>query len=438
MNRLRSALIIALCFLSITATYGKTHFVVADSVSRTALPGASLFDRKGNALGACNARGKTPYIPESSYPITVRYLGYEEKTITDTPSDTIFLQESYTQLPEVVIESRQHKVLHMLGYVREYSTLSTYTDTVFLFREKIVDFVLTPDKKAKFKGWSSPRMLKTKSYYRFTDINGLDSVSDVSDHHFSWSDWMGVNKTAQIPPSLTTIECGSDTLSGKYSPTEIWVRNNDRMTVSVNVLADTASRKWVPYLSGFFHMNLDFETFRLKFNFDNVDGNSVSPADLTGYSCIIESRGRARDMFKFNRVDEPFFVSTYAEVYIIDKEYITMKEAKRWAKLQFADSDIEIIAPREAPQLQPSVCQLVERVENINRDMVRLDFVPDPNLGSGRIGPNPNFSTGRRMLNILKTLTGISRYKHNKNQKKSWRDFRNRQSDKNRKHTSTD
>lgn len=34
-------------------------------------------------------------------------------------------------------------------------------------------------------------------------------------------------------------------------------------------------------------------------------------------------------MFRFNRNDEPFFVNTFAEVYILDKEYITVKEARR-------------------------------------------------------------------------------------------------------------
>ncbi|MDE6805737.1 MAG: hypothetical protein K2J05_02910, partial [Muribaculaceae bacterium] len=42
-------------------------------------------------------------------------------------------------LPEFVVESNENKYLHVLAYVREYSTLSTYTDTIFMFREKMVD-----------------------------------------------------------------------------------------------------------------------------------------------------------------------------------------------------------------------------------------------------------------------------------------------------------
>ncbi len=77
--------------------------------------------------------------------------------------------------------------------------------------------------------------------------------------------------------------------------------------------------KWVPNLSGFFRRNLDFENFRVRFNYGDVVGDTISPMDLAGYSFNIESRGRGHEMFRFNRVDEPCFVSTYAEVYILDK-----------------------------------------------------------------------------------------------------------------------
>ncbi|MDE5795916.1 MAG: carboxypeptidase-like regulatory domain-containing protein, partial [Muribaculaceae bacterium] len=334
--------------------------VVADSATRMPLPGASLFDCQGHGAGVCNANGRMPYISPSCYPVTVRCLGFKEKTVTSESIDTVFLQESLTELPEVIVETKQHKILHLLGYVREYSTLTTYTDTVFLFREKMVDYMVTPDKKTRFGGWLRPRVLKSKSYYRFTDAKGLDSVSNECNHHFSWSDWIGITSLSQLPLSLGKAEYGTDTLCGKYSPTEIWIKNRDKVTIDINVLADTTSRKWVPNLSAFFKDYLDFENFRVRFNYDNVVKEAISPMELTGYSFSIESEGRGRDMFRFNRPDEPFFVSTYAEVYIIDKEYITLKEAKKWVGVRFNTEDIEIYEPMEAPELQPSVLALIE------------------------------------------------------------------------------
>ena len=79
-----------------------------------------------------------------------------------------------TVLPEVLVVSGHKKLLHLLAYVREYSTMTTYTDTVFLFREKMVDYML-PAGKVDFKGWSTPRVLTSRSYYRFSNSHGLRS-----------------------------------------------------------------------------------------------------------------------------------------------------------------------------------------------------------------------------------------------------------------------
>ena len=323
----------------------RSNVIIADSLSREVLPYASVFNSNGKLAGVCSVDGLLPHLSESDYPLTIRYLGYKEKCVNYQDSDTVFLQEYTVDLPEVIVGSNKHKILHTLAYVREYSMLTTYTDTVFLFREKMVDYMLPMDKRLKFEGWLNPRILKSNSYYRFTDSTGLDSVSDQCNHHFSWADWVGIIPTAAIPESLVRNRIGVDTIRGKYSPTEIWLRNDDRLTLDVNVLADTTSRKWVPNLSLFFKENLDFEQFRVKFNYGNVVTDSIAPIDLTGYSFNIESNGRGRGMFRFSRNDEPFFVSTYAEVYVVDKEYITVKEAKKWEKGNLNLDDICIIEP---------------------------------------------------------------------------------------------
>jgi len=423
---LRPAIICLVFVLSIFDIRGQSQYaIVADSTTHKPLPSASIFNRKGAPVGICNSKGKTPYLSEADFPITVRYLGFKEKTLSTIEGDTIFLQENPTELPEIIVESRQQKVMHMLAYVREYSTLTNYTDTVFLFREKMVDYMLPSNKKIKFKGWTIPRIIKTKSYYRFTNAQGLDSVSDRSNYHFSWSDWVGVVPATELPPALRNAEYETETLYGKYSPTEVWTKNNDRITVDVNVLADTASRKWVPNLSSFFHYDLDFENFRIQFNYDNIATDSVSPENVTGYSYNIESNGRGREMFKFNRADEQFFASTYAEVYMLDKEYITVKEAKKWEKHDFDTDEIEIIEPIEAPDLQPATLALVERVNNIDKERVRLSFTPDPRIGS-RKEVNRSFQFGNRVLTLLKQLTGITLYKSHKKFNNNWNEFRDK------------
>ena len=399
------------------------HFVVADSISRLPLPNASLFDKRGNLLGICNSKGKSPYISASNLPVTIRYMGFKEKEIDNLNQDTVFLQENYFELPEVVVATRQKSILHMLAYVREYSSLTTYTDTIFLFREKMVDFMVPQDRKMKYQGWTKPRILSSKSYYHFRNSGGLDSVSDECDYHFSWSDWIGVNPQMPIKRKLHETEIGTDTLKGKYSHSEIWNKTKDKITIDINVLADSTIRRWVPDIEGYFKDNLDFENFKVHFGYENVTGDLLLPNDLTNYSFNIESVGRGRSLFRFNRPDEDFFVNTYAEVYFLDKEFISLKEAKKWERHDFSSDDIEIYEAYEAPELQPHILSLMERVENIDKQQIILSWKDDPRFRYER-KRNNNFSLGNRILNIVKGITGISSYKANKKRKKEWKEFR--------------
>lgn len=410
------------------------NVVVADSATHIPLPHATIYDRHGAAIGMSDNNGMLPRIALTSYPITLRYIGYNDKSVAKASGDTIFLSKEVSELQEVVLESRKRPMLHLLAYVRECSTLATYTDTVFLFREKMVDYMIPTDDKVRFRGWTTPRVLTCKSYYQFTNQAGLDSVSDTSHHHFSWSDWMGVPQMSTLPLKLRSVGIASDTISGKYSPSEIWERQSDLVNINVDVLADTTSRKWVSNLKGFFRSNLDFEKFKVSYNYSNIIGDAVSACDLTGYSFNIESRGRGHNMFMFNRTNEPFFVSTDARVFILDKEYITLKEAKKWSSEKFDVNEIGIYEPLDAPPLSQRLLSLTERVNSIDRDDIKLSITPDHRLVSDKLGRR-NFKIGNRALSLLKDLTGISSFKHRRKQKSDWRNFRIDQMNKNNNNT---
>lgn len=400
--------------------------VVADSVTHLPLPNASVTDRHGKVIALSDKSGRLPYIPLDSYPVTIGYLGFKDKTRYLESPDTIFLQDYVSELPEVIVESRGKKLLHILAYVREYSTMTTLTDTVSLFREKMVDYMLPVEEKVKFRGWTTPRVLACRSYYRFTDEEGLDSVSDAGTHHFSWSDWVGIAPVTRMPEEVAGALYVTDTIKGRYSATETWTRTDDKVKVEVDVLADRASRRWVPDLSHFFRRELDFEFFKLRLDYKGIDSETVTPRDLAGYSFHIESKGRGHDMFRFNRKDEPFYVETDAEVYILDREYITLREARRWERFNPETNPVAIYEPLDAPALPPSTLALVERVNTLDKDSVRLGFTPDERLVSP-YDNRRNFKIGQRALYMLKGLTGISRYKYNRNLKHQWNEFRLRQ-----------
>lgn len=406
------------------------NFVVADAATRQPLPSASVFNHRGKMIGVSNTKGITPSVDASDYPLAIRYLGYEEQHVHGAfRGDTVFLQESFTELPEFVVESRDHKLLHMLAYVREYSTMATYTDTVFLFREKMVDFMIPPKGKKRMDGWTTPRILKSRSYYRFYDAAGCDSVSSEINNHFSWTDWVGLPPEIAFPAEFSAGQESTYASYGRYSIAENWSRRGSRVSVDVDVLADSVARRWVPGLSTFFRGEIDFESLRARFNFDVSGENAVSAASLTGYSYNVDSRGRGHEMFRFNRVKEPFSVSSYAEVYILDKEFITSKEANRWRQRKFDTDGINIIEAQEAPDLDPEVVELISRVETLDTDAVRLGAVPDSRL-MGKVGIRQSF--GKRALQLLKNMTGISAVRSRQKQNKNWKRFRDQQKERNR------
>jgi hypothetical protein len=379
-----------------------------------------------------NSNGAISCASNYDYPLTIRYLGFIERQLQSNDIDTVFLSERVSELSEVVVESRQKRMLHILAYIREYSSLASYTDTITMFREKMADFMLPDNENNKNKGWRYPRNLNSRSYYHFTNYTGLDSVSDRCSHHFSWSDWIELAPTISLPIGISSKTNASDTIYGEYSPTEVWVKNGDRLSINIDVLADTTSRKWVPNLSSFFrNEDVDFEQFKLRLNYNNATSNSISPLDLVSYSFNIDSRGRSHDILNFNRYDQPFFVTTYSEVYILDKEFITMKEAKKWEKRLFDSSQIEILEPDNAPELQPNVLALIDRVNNINADQVRLSIAPDKRLMSRNVRRG-NFDIAHRALDLLKGLVGISSYRAKKNFERNWNEMKKKQMSKNK------
>lgn len=307
-------------------------------------------------------------------------------------------------LPELLVNSRDKQVLHILAYVREYSTMTTYSDTVRLYREKWVDFMV-PTLKARYRGWLNPRLLTSRSYYRFSDNMGLDSVSDRYRNNFSWGDWVGIAGNIAIPEKLRDAVEGNDTLRGKYSPYEIWRRKGEDFHVEVNLIADSLARRWTPAMRGFFESHLDFDRFYARYDYANVISDKLYASDLNKMEFDIESVGRGRDMFRFNRQGEQFYVTTHGEIYIADKEYISVREAKKWESKSIDRETMELLAPPSSvPDLDLPTAELVARVEAIDHDGVRLNLTPDKRLGGREIKA---LTRKQKILKSLKSLIGL-------------------------------
>ena len=208
-----------------------------------------------------------------------------------------------TILPEVVVEPKKRQVLHITGYMREYSTLTTYGDTLLLFREKTVDFMV-PTRRAKgYEGWLRPRVLASRSYYHFTDAAGLDSVSDRYQRHISWSDWLEIFNRVPLPDALRHTVSATDTLRGRYSPAVTWARDDDDVSIAVDVLAAPAASSWTSALHSIFKDRVEFYRFKVNYYLTGVDDYEAQADNIALVTFDVETGGRGWDVMNQFRRD---------------------------------------------------------------------------------------------------------------------------------------
>ena len=207
-------------------------------------------------------------------------------------------------------------------------------------------------------------------------------------------------KPVRIPAGIGHGEVAADTLRGRYRPYEIWHSDSDAVTLKANVLADTIARRWVPDISLFFRDDIDFDEFKVNFTFSMPEDGIVRSRDIEKIDCKILSQGRGHPLFNFHKPDRPFFVETYSQVYIIDKAYISIDEAKEWEKVDLRS--LSLRPPSDiVPDKSAEALALIARVEGIDHDGSRLDIRPDSRLG--RPKPKRNFGQAvwRRLTNMV-------------------------------------
>lgn len=358
--------------------------VVVDSLTGIPLARVTVHDRNGHTIAVTSDRGVMPSIDAASYPLTLSSMGYRPVVVPAPGRQIINMSETSYNLPEVVVNPGKREALRIKAYVREYASLSTYSDTVLLFREKMVDFMV-PSKKTKgYKGWLKPRVLDSRSFYHFSDANGLDSVSNSYRQHFSWADWVGIVDHTVIPDAFRDAEVMADSIAGASGPAAFWSKADDIFHINVDILADSVNRRWVPSFASYLASNVDFTRFDVNYTFTDVGVSEILASNLARMSFHIESYGRGRSMFRVFDKNTPYYIKTYAEVYVVDREHLSLNEAKRLERRPDEAGELAIVAPSDAPPLDPAIASLISRVGQIDHAGRRLALTPDKRV-AGRM-----------------------------------------------------
>lgn len=363
MNKIIS-IITALILSSSTFDAGACRLI--DASTNAPLPLASITDRSGNVVGMTDKTGEIPKLPKDRYPVTFNYMGYAPlQVLKPTEDDVRMIQQNY-ELPEIVIIPGSRPLLHLTGYMREITSVLSSSDSVTLFKESVVDF-LVPVEKSKVKGWNKARELASKTYVRMSNSSGLDSVSTNHEYEFMlWGNRKSLIPSAtKIPDIIKGTDVACDTIIGKYYPKIIWWKNGEVTRWYGDALANEKNHITSPLALKLFGLTTDVTEISDNYVFDTPDSDFISPMDLRQVSVTIDMLARGKLFKKTLDSSSPVNVRTYMELYLTDREFLSEEEGKSLKKEIPTIETSDIVAPANANPLHPAIIRTVERVNSL-------------------------------------------------------------------------
>lgn len=341
-----------------------------DSQTGDSLVLASILDRNGNLVALTENDGAIPDLLPTSFPITFSYMGYESREIATIPTSDVALTPKMYELSEVVIKPGTHPLLYVTAYMREYGTSFGSSDSVTIYNESIVDFMI-PVGKTKNKGWRKPRTLAENTYMRHTNSNGLDSVSDKIDDMYLLAAKSHIYPSAKsavmtLPPNIaTTSGQASRTIFTKDSTKIDWLRNGNVIKVNYDVMTRYKNHVYTPNALKLLGATMDITEAMDNYTFVKEDNyNKLSPADVRQISRSMKMIGRGKVWRWSLGTKNPIDMRYYAEIYVLNREYVTEAEAKELKKETPVVSAERIVAPNGTPDLHPGIQSIVNRINS--------------------------------------------------------------------------
>lgn len=293
-------------------------------------------------------------------------MGYASLQILKPAEDDVKMILQEYELPELVISPGARPLLHLTGYMRELTSVLSSSDSVTIFKESVVDFLVLVE-KTKVKGWNKARELASKTYVRMSNSSGLDSVSNSHEYEFMlWGNRKSlIPSAAKIPDNIKGTEVTCDTVMGKYYPKIIWLKNGDVTRWYGDALANEKNHVTSPWALKLFGLTTDVTEISENFVFETPDGDFIGPSDLRQVSITIDMLAKGKLFKKTLDSSSPVNVRTYMELYLTDREFLSEEEGKSLKKEIPTIESSDILAPTNANPLHPAIMRTVERVNSL-------------------------------------------------------------------------
>lgn len=337
---------------------------VVDNVDGAPVVGATVIDRSGVILGISDGDGLIRVENESSFPITVRCVGYGPVTSSE---DTIRLEVTAFQLDEVVITPIDRPIKRVLCFAREYSSGISGTDTMLYYCEYMAEAFLADGKVKGYKKHDARPCAKAYKRYARIVKEGRDSTfsprynDDVAE--LSWGEFLTFLPTEKMElPEALRNGAESDTVYGKYGPQFIYRRKNGLFTKTADVLSNHKNRKWSPFFFKLLGMTVDIDAGSWTMTYADNESGHYEINDFISGTYNIHLIGRGKWIKKVFGTKLPVEMSTYLEMCPVEITNCTVAEYKEMAgdftRLPFR-------YPAGLRPLSPAIQRLVEMVDSL-------------------------------------------------------------------------
>ena len=344
--------------LGFSFSFGVTK--ITDKNSAQPLAKASLFDKEGKFIGVSDNNGIIPgNIPAASFPLNVRYVGYNPAIITSPDIDVVSLEETSYDLPEITVDAESHNLLLITAYVRNYITQTTDKDTVVSFDEQIIDFMFPVTKKAKFNGWKKARVLAQRSYdhARTAKKDTVRYTEGTKGASYSYN----LTDKFELPDAMAAGNAIQETVAGKYSDKEIWKKRGDTYFLMVDDLADYKDHVNKPAITKMLGLTMEMLQSEWNYKFKENDKKRFTPEDVMEASVIWHLNISGKAAKWAYETKNPIDIYGYGEMFVIDRAYLTAEDAKELKKNPPV-IDFGFKAPDNIPLPPPQMIELKERV----------------------------------------------------------------------------
>ena len=337
--------------------------VVVDSADATPLPLATVFNHSGTIVGLTDDHGNMQKLTNPSFPLTIRYMGYDPLVVNTLNADSLRMTASAYELPEITVQPVDRPVTRMIVYVRQYASMTTSTDTVDMYADYMGDLRWARKGVRKFKRWDG-RLTRTgpvRAYVHKSNAT-TDSIGFPSQEEFeelSWSNFIQVPTDTVFEPRATRANNhAADSVVGKSGFKIINYNTPTTFCIKTDAIAGTKDHRLSFGLLKLLGFNIEFTTFTELSVFPKDSIGVHSPETLLSYAITLEASGKGRWIKKLLGSKSPVDIKCYYEVYPVDIEHLTMDEWRELKKDPPQDCfTVPVLVPTLAPEVESHIAQ---------------------------------------------------------------------------------